>query len=467
MKDKKRRFEFFNIMDSNSTQRHLEKMARQGWLIESVSALGWTYRKIEPKKLKFAVTYYPKASEFDAHPSEEQQTLIDFRRHAGWIPACTRGQAQIFYNENPNPIPIETDPAIELENIHASAMTSLLPSMLVLLLFVITPNIWAQYRMYRTDPLKYLSSYDSFIIIFLFLLAVFSAIKRLADYFSWYKKAKENLDSGRLPAMKDTIVYNKIMLAVICAVFVAYLVPKFLSFDGVTIRAVIGMLIYMAVFLTVIPAIQKQLKKENASKNTNRIVTIGFGIMLSISMVAIIVMFTIAASSQGLLSKEETYTHNGATFTLYNDDMPITLEDFGVQETKDYVKQNRHQSTFLLGYSDCSQYPRFDLVNYRDLPRLKYILVNVKADFLYDFCLQTLMDDRQDILPGEGEEYRRVYQPIDPAPWGADSAWRLEHSTTGFAGWYLLCYDDYILEIKCDAGFDTGAMAAIGRKLAG
>ena len=26
---------------------------------------------------------------------------------------------------------------------------------------------------------------------------------------------------------------------------------------------------------------------------------------------------------------------------------------------------------------------------------------------------------------------------------------------------------DYILEIKCDAGFDTGAMAAIGRKLAG
>ena len=467
MKDKKHRFEFFNIIDSSNTQRHLEKMARQGWLIEGVSSFGWTYRKIEPKKLKFSITYYPKASAFDPHPSEDQQTLIDFCRRTGWILACTVGQAQIFYNENPNPIPIETDPAIELENIHSSAMTSLLPSMLVLLLFVITPNIWAQYRMYRTDPLKYLSSYDSFIIIFLFLLAVFSAIKSLADYFSWYKNAKENLDSGRLPAMKDTIVYNKIMLAVICAVFAAYLVPKFLSFDGVTIRAVIGMLIYTVAILTALPAIQKQLKKENASKNTNRIITIGFGIVLNVSMIVMVVMFIIAASSQGMLTGEETYTHNGATFTLYNDDMPITLEDFGIQATENYTKRNEHQSSVLLEYSECRQSPRFDRENYRNLPQLEYTLIKVKADFLYDFCLKTIMDDRQDILPGEGEEYRRMYHTTDPAPWGANGAWQLMDSTDSFAGWYLVCYDDYILEIKCDAAFDTGAMAAIGRKLAG
>lgn len=466
MKDKKRRFEFFNITDSSNTQRHLEKMARQGWLIESVSSFGWTYRKIEPKKLKFSITYYPKASAFDPHPSEDQQTLIDFCRRTGWILACTVGQAQIFYNENPNPIPIETDPAIELENIHASAKRNLIPSN-VAIMAILMLNVWTHYRLYRTNPLQFLASHDIFIILFILLLGVFSAVKSLMDYFSWYKKAKENLDSGRLPAMKDTTVYNKITLAIIGVVFAAYLVPKLVSSDGVSIRAVIGMLIYTVAILTALPAIQKQLKKENASKNTNRIITIGFGIVLNVSMVVMVVMFIIAASSQGLLTGEETYTHNGAVFTLYNDDMPITLEDFGIQATENYTKRNERQSSVLLEYSDCRQSPRFDRENYRNLPQLEYTLIKVKADFLYDFCLKTIMDDRQDILPGEGEEYRRMYHTTDPAPWGANGAWQLMDSTDSFAGWYLVCYDDYILEIKCDAGFDTGAMAAIGRKLAG
>ena len=298
------------------------------------------------------------------------------------------------------------------------------------------------------------------------LLGIFSAVKSLVDYFSWYKKAKENLGSGRLPPMKDTAVYNKITLAIIGVVFAAYLVPKLVSSDGVSIRAVISMLIYTVAISTVLPAIQKQLKKENASKNTNRIITIGFGIVLSVFMVVMVVMFIIAASSQGVLTGEETYTHNGATFTLYNDHIPITLEDFGIQVTENYTKRNEHQSSVLLEYSDCRQSPRFDRENYRNLPQLEYTLIKVKADFLYDFCLQTIMGDRQDILPGEGEEYRRMYQTTDPAPWGANSAWQLMDSTDSFVGWYLVCYDDYILEIKCDAAFDTGAMAAIGHKLA-
>lgn len=465
MKDKNRRFEFLNIIDSRNTVRHLEKMARQGWLIESVSSFGWTYRKIEPKKLKFSITYYPKASAFDPHPSEDQQTLIDFCRRTGWILACTVGQAQIFYNENPNPIPIETDPAIELENIHASAKRGLIPSN-VAIMAILMLNIWTHYRLYRTNPLQSLASHDIFIILFILLLGVFSAVKSLVDYFSWYKKAKENLGSGRLPPMKDTAVYNKITLAIIGVVFAAYLVTKFVSSDGVSIQAVIGMLIYTVAILTVLPAMQKQLKKENASKNTNRIITIGFGIVLSVSMIVMVVMFIIAASSQGMLTGEETYIHNGATFTLYNDDMPITLGDFGVQETKDYVKENQHRSTFLLEYSDCYQHPRFDRKNYRNLPDLEYTLIKVKADFLYDFCLKTIMDDRQDILPGDGEEYRRMYHTTDPAPWGANGAWQLMDSTDSFAGWYLVCYDDYILEIRCDVAFDTVAMAAIGHKLA-
>ena len=40
---------------------------------------------------------------------------------------------QIFYNMSENPVPIETDPVIELENIHLSAKKNYLPAYFLLL----------------------------------------------------------------------------------------------------------------------------------------------------------------------------------------------------------------------------------------------------------------------------------------------------------------------------------------------
>ena len=45
---------------------------------------------------------------------------LSFFDHTGWQLACTSAQLQIFYNERENPIPIETDPELELQAIHAS-----------------------------------------------------------------------------------------------------------------------------------------------------------------------------------------------------------------------------------------------------------------------------------------------------------------------------------------------------------
>ena len=42
--------------------------------------------------------------------------------------------------------------------------------------------------------------------------------------------------------------------------------------------------------------------------------------------------------------------------------------------------------------------------------------------------------------------YWGVYQAVDPTPWGADTAWQLYRDGKA-ANWYLLCYEDYILEL--------------------
>ena len=40
MKDTKRRLEMFSFYDHTAIQAHLEKMARQGWMIDSISNFG-------------------------------------------------------------------------------------------------------------------------------------------------------------------------------------------------------------------------------------------------------------------------------------------------------------------------------------------------------------------------------------------------------------------------------------------
>ena len=76
MGDKKRRIEFLSFYNFTGIEKHLSKMAQTGWLIESISSLYWTYRKIEPMKLHFSIKYCPAASEYDPKPAESQQALV-------------------------------------------------------------------------------------------------------------------------------------------------------------------------------------------------------------------------------------------------------------------------------------------------------------------------------------------------------------------------------------------------------
>ena len=78
MRQTKRRMELLSFYDHTGIERHLTRMARKGWKVEKINNYFWTYRRIEPQELQVAVTYFPKASDFDPFPSGEQQTLIDY-----------------------------------------------------------------------------------------------------------------------------------------------------------------------------------------------------------------------------------------------------------------------------------------------------------------------------------------------------------------------------------------------------
>ena len=115
MKTTKKEMFLFSGWDRSGLEEHLARMAEKGWLVEKITSYCLIYRKIEPKKLTFCVCYYPKASSFAPGPTEDQETFYEFCQHAGWVLAAEWAQLQMFYNERENPVPIETDPVMELE----------------------------------------------------------------------------------------------------------------------------------------------------------------------------------------------------------------------------------------------------------------------------------------------------------------------------------------------------------------
>ena len=145
MKKTKRRLETFSFYDRTGLESHLTRMAEKGWLLEKIGQFFWTYRKIEPKTLTFSVTYFPEASQFDPGPSEEQEAFYDLCAHSSWQLAAASAQLQVFYNEGPDPVPIDTDPVLEVESIHRTMKKSLIPShlaMLALAVFQVVMFVW-------------------------------------------------------------------------------------------------------------------------------------------------------------------------------------------------------------------------------------------------------------------------------------------------------------------------------------
>jgi hypothetical protein len=75
-------------------------------------------------------------------------------------------------------------------------------------------------------------------------------------------------------------------------------------------------------------------------------------------------------------------------------------------------------------------------------------VLRVKADFLYGYCLEqwTQKDIGRDLA-----WFDRAYADDDPAPWGADDAYRLydTQSNEPLDSW-ILCKGDYIVRIHTD-----------------
>ena len=442
MKEMKRCFCNFSFYDQQAIQEKLEEMAESGWMLEKTGFM-WTYKRIEPKKLRFSVTYFPSASDFDPSPTEGELTKIDFCRQDGWNLVTTWGVMQIFYNEDLDAVPIETEPVMQIENICRSMKKNVLLPQAVLSGMLLW-NVVIRLSQWRRDPVGELSDPFSIYSVLMFSILTLACLYEIGFYFCWSRKAKAAAQNdGVFLPVRSKPIASWILMAVSALLLI-------LSYTA--LRGLLGFVILwlcMVPFIIVIGNLLKNmLKKRGVSRNVNRIVSVCAVVLLTFLMLGLMT----AAIIQGRMRFDsgknvvDTYELYGRTREIYNDPLPLEIEELADVNAR-WSKEADHQETLLLSSTEYRQYAvPADGNDNVDERKLEYTVTEVKQDFLYDFIKRAVLNSRQDEIHDDFV-FTDHYEPIDASVWNADDAYQL-HWSESVLNTYLIFWGNHIVEIK-------------------
>ena len=337
MKETKRRMELFSFYDRTGLERHLARMAQRGWLLCEIGQLFWHYRRIEPKTLRFCVCYFPKATVYDPGPSEGQEEFYSMCAHAGWVLAGASGQLQVFCNEQENPVPIDTDPAVEVEAIHRAMKRGVLPSQALLLGVAVLNGALFVTRLLG-DPIGVLASAANLFTGLCWVLIIALLGVEWAGYFSWRRKAVRAAQRGEFCQTRSR---RKLQIAslVLLTIGLAYYILSVLSSGSrmmVTLMVLMFCVYIPAVFLLVFN-IRGLLKRLKAPAGVNRAVSIAASLVLSLAILMGITFGTFYAYGRGWLSRDADAAW-----------LPLAVDELTGAERQDYIRASLTDQSLLL-----------------------------------------------------------------------------------------------------------------------
>lgn len=455
MKTKKRRMEFISFYNHTGLEKHFAKMAKKGWLIESMTNYYWTYRKIEPKELHFCVTFYSRASDFDAVPSKKQQIFHEFCAHTGWQLCCTWHQMQVFCNEKEDPIPLETDPVMEVETIHSACKKNFLPSQFILLGLGLIRSI-SFIGTAIVEPIVLLSNASQLLSGFCFFCIMLIAAIELISYFTWFFKAKKAAPEGSFVDTPNTSYIQRSILTLVLFGFVLWLINLAFGSDPLYFWiAVLMLAVIIALHLTV-NGIKLGLKKMKVSRDVNKFLTIAACFALTFVLLGGVTWMIMGMNRAGVL-KRDLAEHT---------DVPLSLSDLADINEDQYIAENRLNQTVLLRHQVVHQRKPYDKDGTSSAPDLLYATVTVKFPMLYDWCKNQLYYSWDETKSDEWPVGNRmVFQKQDPSPWNAKEVYRLYSEEGWWTNTYLLCYEKRIISIRFDWEPTAEQMAIVRQKL--
>lgn len=455
MKDVKYQWNTLCLYDYRGVEERLSAMAAKGWRLEKAGNTFWKYRRADPAKVRYAVTYSAGASQFNPGPTEGQQSLEELCAAAGWEKVCGWFQMQIFSTEDPAAVPLETDEAVRLENIHRSMRKNFLPTNVVLLAIGLFMSVSFLGTLF-VNPLHILERNASLLTGPLFLLVTALEVYTLCHYYGWRRKSLRSTGAGGPCAPIRTKIYQRLNRAglVLVGVFLVLYLLMELASGGRNYG--LFSVVYLALFSVVTALVRGTtalLRKRRVSKGWNIAGTLTVDVVLAFAMVGGLtwaaIHFNWFTGGSG-----ETYTYRHLEFDVHpREDVPLTLSDLTGESYRHISRDWRFAGSFFVPKRSYREYALRNTEQEAEdawlgSSHLSYTIYEPKGQGLSDALVEDLLaEEEHSGVP----EFDRVYQAEDPAPWGAEAAYRQCYRLDGnAAGSWLLCWSGRVVGLSMD-----------------
>ena len=444
MKRVKYRWPLYAFYDRTGIENYLEQQAAKGWLLEDITGFGWKFRRVQPTKMHFAVTYLPKQPVPDWEDNIRDREILEFCECAGWKIAAADDYRRIFRTEREDPVPIETDPVLELENIHRQTMAGFVKGHGTMLLLIVLQSV-KFFSKLSHDPFSVLADQTLLTLLMAFILGFLISVAEIIRYFCWHRKAKKTAEAlGYLP---ETGSRWKVLVRLLEGI--AALTVLTLDMNYLIVALVLGGLVFALMGVAV--NIGEWIKRTfYYSKGTIKFWRMACAIAALVLAICIGSGAVVWMERQGWVDTSSDSVNNSILGCLMGwEDMeqPINAAELILEEDRIGTASWQGSESLLL-----AQYYLDQQVSRGEV---SVTFIKVKVPALYPLFLDEMVNF-YDLY---------TFAPVDPTAWNADRAYRLSLEEYKKAEIYLLCYGDMLVRYASDIPITEEQMALVGEVL--
>jgi len=455
---KLKKFFMFQMYECAAVEEFLAEMALDGWMVEKIKGSFFTFHKIEPKKLTFAVDIFDKASEFDTIPADSTMEYIEYCKEAGWEYICARGKLQVFCSETENGIPIHTDPKLKLKAINKGMFSVLFAYILNILVGIL--NLIMHLTLSFSDLV---TDYTTMAMFILWLSLFIFFFTYVTDYYIWLIRSIRRIKNGediKYSSKKNRaykhkfqlflIVSDTIMLSLICIYFIIH------DFNYYKLLFLLGLIVIILIFVLVSKIYYKNI---NRSRSKNIIFTIviyitGFYLFIGLLNFSLISYFVNTDVDSETVTSDDTNAGDPTTITLHQDEVPITMKYLGI-ETEGYHKSSTDtRETFLAKYYDYTDEYYINAYDNDTDNYIRYSVFTSKSKWIINHYFKTKFNYPY---------YDISYSETDTNLWEANSVYKSAPVHGGQL--ILVIYDNKILQFQSNLSLTKDQIELIREKL--
>ncbi|WP_434799553.1 DUF2812 domain-containing protein [Terrisporobacter vanillatitrophus] len=268
---------FFREHECKAIEEYLEEKALEGWMLSDIRCGLFIFKKSPPAKYKFAVDNFT-----DNIKIGSEREYIEYCEAGGWTYLCsTFGKYFVFYTEDENTTPIQTDEEIVIKKVRKSILINMIYYIFLVTMLVYNSIFQKGYLFFSE-----ISDNNSLFVMMVLLLIVFFLIFQTIRDGIWYFKSKkafklgENIKYISYKSFKIKNAYENVGLSM-CILLILNLIG-----DEINNLAYIYMsILTFLLIIFIIKFISITLSKYKKVRKVLGTITFAVGLFLSINII--------------------------------------------------------------------------------------------------------------------------------------------------------------------------------------